>query len=57
MECRPALGGKAMTMNRREFLAASMAGATLLRQRITLAAQGPVQATIDASTRGEPIEC
>jgi hypothetical protein len=46
-----------MTMNRREFPAASVAGATLLRQRITLAAQGPVQATIDASTRGEPIEC
>jgi alpha-N-arabinofuranosidase len=44
-------------MNRREFLAASVAGAALLPQRITLAApaQGPVQAAIDASRRGEPI--
>jgi alpha-N-arabinofuranosidase len=44
-------------MNRREFLVASVAGPALLQQRITLAvpAQGPLQAAIDASTRGEAI--
>ena len=46
-----------MTMNRREFLVGSVAGAALLQQRSTLAvpAQGPLQAAIDASTRGEPV--
>jgi alpha-N-arabinofuranosidase len=44
-------------VNRREFLTASIAGGVLLQQRLTLAApvQGPLQASIDASTRGEPI--
>ena len=44
-------------MNRREFLAASVAGAALLQQGITPAvrAQGALQAAIDASKRGEPI--
>ncbi len=46
-----------MTVNRREFLAVSMAGGALLQQRLTLAApvQGPLQASIDASRRGEPV--
>ena len=46
-----------MAMNRREFLAASVAGAALLRQRVALAtpAGDPIQASIDASMRGEPI--
>ncbi len=46
-----------MPMNRREFLAASVAGATLLPQRLTTlrAAQGTLQAVIDASKRGAPI--
>jgi hypothetical protein len=46
-----------VTVNRREFLAASMADTALLQQRVTLAApaQGPLQASIDASMRGEPI--
>ena len=46
-----------MSMNRREFFAASVAGAALLRQRLTLAASGQeaVQASIDASMPGAPI--
>lgn len=46
-----------MTMNRREFLAASVAGTALLRPRIVLVApaQGPLQAAIDASRPGEPV--
>jgi alpha-N-arabinofuranosidase len=46
-----------MTMNRREFLAATAAGAALLPQGITaFAATGTsIQATIDASKTGAPI--
>lgn len=46
-----------MPMNRREFLAASVAGAALLPQRLTTlhAAQGTLQAVIDASKRSEPV--
>lgn len=48
-----------MTMNRRDFLTASVAGAVLLQQRITQAHAAPadesLQASIDASRRGEPV--
>src|SRR5579872_7205307 len=44
-------------MNRREFLTASVAGAAILQQGLPAfaASTGSIQATIDASKRGEPI--
>jgi len=46
-----------MPMNRREFLAASMAGAALLQQGMTAFAEpsGSLKVSIDASRMGEPI--
>src|ERR1035437_4976576 len=46
-----------MTMNRREFIAASVAGAALLQHRMTALAEptGRLNVTIDASKSGEPI--
>ncbi len=46
-----------MVMNRREFLTASVAGAAILQQGLPAfaASTGSIQATIDASKRGEPI--
>jgi len=44
-------------MNRREFIAASVAGAALLQQRMTAFAEpsGSLKVSIDASKSGEPI--
>ncbi|HTM18631.1 MAG TPA: hypothetical protein VL135_17090 [Terracidiphilus sp.] len=43
-------------MNRREFVAASVAGATMLGRRMhALASSQEIEAAIDASKRGEPI--
>jgi alpha-L-arabinofuranosidase len=46
-----------MSMNRREFLAASVAGAAVLQQGMTAfaAPAGDLQVTIDASKSGEPV--
>ncbi|MGA2086511.1 MAG: hypothetical protein ABSG60_13440, partial [Terracidiphilus sp.] len=46
-----------MAMNRREFLAASVAGAALLQQGITAWAEpsGSLNVSIDASKSGEPV--
>jgi alpha-L-arabinofuranosidase len=46
-----------MSMNRREFLAASVAGAAVLQQRMTAfaAPSGDLQVAIDASKIGEPV--
>ena len=46
-----------MAMNRREFIAASVAGAAILRapMKALAAPTGAIQATIDASKSGAPI--
>ena len=43
-------------MNRRQFVAASVAGATMLGRRLHgLAPSAEIEVTIDASKQGEPI--
>jgi alpha-N-arabinofuranosidase len=45
-----------MTMNRREFVVASVAGAAMLQQKmIALAPSGDLRVTVDATMVGEPI--
>src|SRR5882757_8749688 len=45
-----------MTMNRREFVAASLAGAAMMPQKMmALAPAGDVQVTVDATKIGEPV--
>jgi alpha-N-arabinofuranosidase len=46
-----------MTMNRREFVVASLAGAAMLPQKmIALAPSGDLRVTVDATTVGEPVD-
>src|SRR4051794_8564983 len=51
------IGREMMPMNRREFVAASMVGAAILRapMRAFAAPTGNIQATIDASKSGAPV--
>src|SRR5580698_11520801 len=45
-----------MTMNRRQFVAASMAGAAMLQQKmIALVPTGDLRITVDATKAGEPV--
>jgi alpha-N-arabinofuranosidase len=48
--------GESMTMNRREFVAASVASAALLQQKMmALAPSGDLRVTVDATRIGEPV--